>query len=77
MTDICSRFGSNVKKYRINKKLSQETLAEMTGLHRTYISDVERGKRSISLINIEKLSIALEIEVKQLFEFTRDMMEAE
>ena len=62
-------LGENVKKYRIKNNLSQEKLAELTGLHRTYISSVERGLRSISLKNIEKISIALDIEIYQLFIF--------
>ena len=67
--DICNLFGKNVKKYRIKYNLSQEKLAELTGLHRTYISDVERGLRSISLNNIEKLSKALNIKTYKLFIF--------
>ena len=54
--EICNLFGKNVKKYRLKSKLSQEKLGELTGLHRTYISDIERGLRSISLNNIDKLS---------------------
>lgn len=60
-------FIKNIKKYRIEKKLSQEDLADKTGLHRTYISSVERGQRNISLKNIEKIAEALEIEVYKLF----------
>ncbi len=67
--DICNLFGKNVKKYRIKYNLSQEKLAELTGLHRTYISDIERGLRSISLNNIEKLSKALNIKTYKLFIF--------
>lgn len=66
---ICNLFGKNVKKYRIQSKLSQEKLGELTGLHRTYISDIERGLRSISLNNIEKLSKALNVEAYKLFIF--------
>lgn len=66
---ICNLFGKNVKKYRIQSKLSQEKLGELTGLHRTYISDIERGLRSISLNNIEKLSKALKVEIYKLFIF--------
>jgi transcriptional regulator with XRE-family HTH domain len=68
-SSICTKFGINVRKYRNTKGYSQEKLAEITGLHRTYISDVERGTRSISLDNIEKLSNALEIQVYKLFVF--------
>lgn len=46
-------FATNVKKYRIEKGLSQEALAELAGLHRTYVSAVERERRNISIDNIE------------------------
>ena len=67
--EICNLFGKNVKKYRLQSKLSQEKLGELTGLHRTYISDIERGLRSISLNNIEKKSKALNVEIYKLFIF--------
>lgn len=69
MDNICIRFGQNVRKYRLKKCYSQERFAEIVGLHRTYISAVERGKRSISLENIEKIAIGLDVEVYKLFEF--------
>ncbi|SHH84384.1 Helix-turn-helix [Caloranaerobacter azorensis DSM 13643] len=65
--DIKILFGSNVKKYRLQKGISQEKLAALSGLHRTYISAVERGTRSISLDNIKKIANALEIEEFKLF----------
>lgn len=65
--DIIKIFGMNVKKYRSVLKLSQEALAEKSGLHRTYISAIECNKRSISLENIQRLADALEIETYQLF----------
>lgn len=66
---ICEQFGNNVYVYRQARKLTQEQLAELTGLHRTYVSAVERGVRSISLKNIEKIANALKIPVYKLFEF--------
>ena len=65
--DIIHVFGSNVRKYRTQKHLSQERFAELCGLHRTYISAIECGKRSISLDNIQKIAEALEIETYLLF----------
>ena len=53
--DIIKVFGSNVRKYRTEKKISQEKFAELCGLHRTYISDIECFRRSISLDNIQKI----------------------
>ena len=67
--DICEKFGRNVYKYRTERNLSQEELAELTDLHRTYISAVERGTRSISLKNIQRISDALKIPTYKLFDF--------
>ena len=64
---ILDVFGDNVRKYRVEKRLSQEAFAEKCGLHRTYISAVERHKRSISLNNIQKIADALEIDTYLLF----------
>lgn len=55
-------FATNVKKYRIEKGLSQEALAELAGLHRTYVSAVERERRNISIDNIENIANALNID---------------
>jgi transcriptional regulator with XRE-family HTH domain len=72
MDDICQKFGINVKKFREQKGFSQEKLAEESELHRTYISAVERGVRSISLNNIQKISKALDIDIHKLFMFGDD-----
>ena len=65
--DVLKVFSHNVRMYRIRLGLSQEAVAVRTGLHRTYISAVERGKRSISLDNIQRVADALEIETYLLF----------
>lgn len=65
--DILKIFGGNVRKYRMALGKSQEKLAEECGLHRTYISDIERSQRSISLNNVQKIADALSIEVHKLF----------
>jgi len=57
--DTLKRFGDRVRELRIKKGLSQEQLAELSGLHRTYISSLELGKRNVSLINIFALAKAL------------------
>ena len=61
-------LGKNIKKYRLTKKYSQEKLSDLCNLHRTYISNIELGKKSPSLFVIEKLAEVLEIEVMKLFE---------
>ena len=65
--DIVKVFGTNLRKYRTELGLSQEKFAEECGLHRTYISDIERFRRSIALENIQRISDALEIETYRLF----------
>lgn len=66
--DILDVFSKNVRTYRNELGISQEELGYRSGLHRTYISDIERKKRSISLINIQKIADALKIETYKLFE---------
>lgn len=65
--DLKRNFGTTIKAKRSELGLSQEDLAERAGLHRTYISDVERGTRNLSLESIEKLARALELSVSGLF----------
>lgn len=64
--DIRVVFGAKLKQIRTAKKISQEELAFRSGLHRTYISSVERGERNISIINMKKIADALEVELKVL-----------
>ncbi len=61
------RFGTKIKELRKEKKLSQETFAEMCGFARTYISRIETGGSNVSLDAIETLANALEIPVEVLF----------
>ena len=65
--DIVKVFGQNVRKYRIAMGLSQEQFAEKSGLHRTYISTIERFQRNISIENVQRIANALEIESYLLF----------
>jgi CheY-like chemotaxis protein/ribosome-binding protein aMBF1 (putative translation factor) len=65
--DVKRRFGSVVKECRSLMGISQEELAGRAGLHRTYVSDVERGARNVSLASIERLAGALEVSVSTLF----------
>lgn len=60
--DIIKLFGKNVRKYRVQLGISQEKFAELCGLHRTYISDIECFQRNVSLENIQKIADALGIE---------------
>jgi len=60
-------FSNNVRKYRIKQNLSREELAEKAGVHRTYIGSVERGERNITINVMEKICVALEIPITDLF----------
>lgn len=62
-------FGKNLRDFRKTLGLSQEELALESGLDRTYISEVERGKRNISLINICKLAETLGVAPNRLLQF--------
>ena len=65
--DIRERFGFAVKDRREALGLTQEEFAERAGIHRTYLSDVERGTRNLSLINIERVAEALAMKLSELF----------
>ena len=59
-------LADNIKAFRSKKGLSQEGLAEICGLHRTYIGSVERQERNVTLSTLEVLSAALEVSVPEL-----------
>jgi transcriptional regulator with XRE-family HTH domain len=62
------RLGENIRQLRLSKGLSQEKLAELADLHRTYLGGVERGERNISLLNLIRLARVLEVPVTKLVE---------
>jgi transcriptional regulator with XRE-family HTH domain len=64
--DIQRRFGSHLRKVRSRRAVSQEKLADLAGLHRTYISSVERGQRNVTLQTVEKLAAALLVTMAEL-----------
>lgn len=66
-TTIRQRFGRAIRRRRRGLDISQERLAELAELHRTYISDIERGEVNPSLETIDKLAKALDISIAQLF----------
>ena len=64
--DIAARFGQRLRELRKAEGLSQEAFAAACGLDRTYISGIERGRRNVSLRNIEVLARALGISISEL-----------
>ena len=66
LMDINELFGKNVRERRLALKISQETLANMAEIDRTYLPDIEKGKRNISLKIAEKIANALNVPLKDL-----------
>lgn len=69
LQDIRKLVGARIRDYRKSQGLSQDQLGEMCGFHFSYIGGVERGERNISLENIGKIAVALDVEPKLLFDF--------
>ncbi|MBO1516781.1 helix-turn-helix domain-containing protein [Psychrobacter halodurans] len=65
---ILSQFGTKVKLFRNERDISQEKLAELSKLDRTYISSIERGQRNIGILNIIKIADALQVKASSLLE---------
>ena len=59
--DSREAFGKALRAYRLKKGISQEELADLAGIHRTYVGDVERGTRNIALVNMTRLAAALDV----------------
>ena len=66
--DVRRRVGLNVKNFRREKGLSQEGLAFECGLHRTYVSGVERGVRNPTVVVLEKIAVALKVPASRLLD---------
>ena len=65
--NVLIKFGNKVRQYRLEQGISQEELAFRANLQRTYIGMVERAERNITLVNIEKIANALNININDLF----------
>lgn len=65
--DILRLFGERLRELRTERNLSQERLAELAGLDRNYIGQIERAERNVALVNIVKIAQALEVEPGELF----------
>lgn len=63
---LLKKFGDRVRELRQKQDLSQEELAFKADLHRTYIGMIERGERNITLLNIHKISFALNVSIKEM-----------
>ncbi|HEX3800512.1 MAG TPA: helix-turn-helix transcriptional regulator [Verrucomicrobiae bacterium] len=74
-SDVTKQFGLAIRSFRKTQGVSQEELAFRSGLHRTYISDVERGTRNISLRSIQNLAKALKLPLYMLFQSLENLPE--
>lgn len=63
---IAKSFGERLRQLRKERKISQEKLAELSGLHRTYISSLERGGRNPTLVSLSAIADALGVEISYL-----------
>ena len=64
--DILIKFGQRVREIRLKNGLSQDQLSFKADMHRTYIGMIERAEKNITLLNIEKIAAALEVEIMDL-----------
>lgn len=64
------RLGAHIRKLRTNLNISQEKLAFSCNLDRTYIGSVERGERNISILNLKKVAVALNVSLSKLLDFS-------
>lgn len=65
-SEISIKFGAKVREIRISKKLSQEQLAHLADVHRTYVGMIERAEKNITLINVDKIAKALKVNIVEL-----------
>lgn len=68
MSDIAKFLGQRIRKYRTERGLSQEKLAELSGCHHTYVGQIERGEKNATIESIEKIAAALNVSLSKLFE---------
>lgn len=68
--NILKIIGARIRDIRKEQKLTQEQFAEISGFHFSYIGAVERGEKNITMLNLEKMSEALEVEVQELFRYS-------
>ena len=68
MSDISIVLGKRIRNYRVNRGLSQEKLAELSGCHPTYIGQIERAEKNATIESIEKIAAALNVSLEKLFE---------
>lgn len=74
-TPLLISLGQAIRQVREDRQLSQEGLADLAHLHRTYISSVEKGRRNVSIENISKIASALGVSMTELIQLCEDRLE--
>jgi transcriptional regulator with XRE-family HTH domain len=64
---LCTILGTNIRKLRAERELSQEELAHRAGIDRSYLSEVENGHKSVGVVVLDDIAAALEVEITDLF----------
>jgi transcriptional regulator with XRE-family HTH domain len=59
-------FANNLRRIRLEQGISQESLAELSEVHRTYVGSVERGERNVSIDNMERFALALKVQLREM-----------
>lgn len=75
MSALLQALGKAIRQIREDRALSQERLAELAGLHRTYISSVEAGRRNLSIENIDSIANALGVSLTELIQLCEDRID--
>lgn len=75
MSNLLRALGNAIRQVREDRNLSQEHLAELADLHRTYVSSVEQGRRNLSIENIQKIAIALGVSMTELIQLCEDRLD--
>ncbi|MFC7680305.1 helix-turn-helix domain-containing protein [Paenibacillus sp. GCM10028914] len=73
MSSILKLVGAKVRDIRKQKGWSQELLGEKAGLHFSYIGGLERGEKNITLLNLEKVAVALDVQIHNFFSYSKDL----
>lgn len=77
MSEVLRALGSAIREIREDRRLSQEQLAELAELHRTYVSSVEQGRRNISFENIHRIAMGLGVSMTELVQLCENRLDPE
>ncbi|AIQ38562.1 XRE family transcriptional regulator [Paenibacillus sp. FSL R5-0345] len=73
MSDVVKRVGERIRRLRKDKGLSQEQLAELSGLHTNYVGQVERGEKNLTIETLQKVVVGLGVSLEEFFRYLDPM----